>query len=213
MHAKRWNERFFASTRGRIVALLRRAARTVNELAEELQLTDNAVRSHLSGLERDGLVEQEGVRRGMGKPAVVYRLTSEAEALFPKAYSFVLGEVLSVLKDRLGPEELTDLLAEVGRRAGSAGPGPEGDPRARLAFALAVLAESGGDAEVLELAEGKVLIRGFSCPLGAVVTQHAAACKMTEAMLGELVGVPVHEECDRGERPRCAFRVDLEGKK
>jgi predicted ArsR family transcriptional regulator len=213
MHAKRWNERFFASTRGRIVALLRRSARTVNELADELELTDNAVRSHLSGLERDGLVEQEGVRRGMGKPAVVYRLTAEAEALFPKAYSFVLGEVLSALKDRIGPDELAALLAEVGHRAGSAGPGPEGDPRTRLAFALAVLAESGGDAEVLELAEGKVLVRGFSCPLGAVVTQHPSACKLTEALLSELVGLPVHEECDRGERPRCAFRVELEAEK
>src|SRR5215210_9438667 len=92
MAAARWDKRFFASTRGRIVALLRRASRTVDELAAALDLTDNAVRAHLATLERDGLVEQRGVRRGRGKPAYAYDLTSEAEALFPKAYEPVLRQ-------------------------------------------------------------------------------------------------------------------------
>src|ERR671928_1702040 len=83
MAGARWDKRFFASTRGRIVALLRRTARTVDELAAALDLTDNAVRAHLATLERDGLVEQQGVRRGAGKPAAAYALTLEAEHLFP----------------------------------------------------------------------------------------------------------------------------------
>lgn len=52
------DERFFASTRGQVVTLLRRGSRTVDELAGTLGLTDNAVRAHLAGLERDGLVTQ-----------------------------------------------------------------------------------------------------------------------------------------------------------
>ena len=43
-----WKQRFFSSTRGRIVALLRRTSRTVDELAQALDLTDNAVRAHLA---------------------------------------------------------------------------------------------------------------------------------------------------------------------
>ena len=58
------NQRFFTSTRGRIVTLLRRASRTVDELAAALDLTDNAVRAHLATLERDGIVQQRGARRG-----------------------------------------------------------------------------------------------------------------------------------------------------
>lgn len=68
------NQRFFASTRGRIVLLLRRSSRTAGELAQALALTDNAVRSHLATLERDGLVRQGGERRGGAKPAIVYEL-------------------------------------------------------------------------------------------------------------------------------------------
>lgn len=40
----RFDQRFFETTRGRIVTLLRGTTKTVNELAEELELTDNAVR-------------------------------------------------------------------------------------------------------------------------------------------------------------------------
>lgn len=88
--ATRWDQRFFASTRGQVVALLRRSSRTVEELAQALGLTDNAVRAHLAALERDGLARQHGVRRGGGKPAYAYELTTEAERLFPKAYVPVL---------------------------------------------------------------------------------------------------------------------------
>ena len=52
------NLRFFTSTRGKIITLLRRASRTVDELAQALDLTDNAVRAQLAALERDGLVQR-----------------------------------------------------------------------------------------------------------------------------------------------------------
>ena len=97
---KQWRQRMLSTTRGRVLALLRWGPRTVNDLARSLELTDNAVRLHLSALERDGLVEQEGVRRGIGKPAHVFQLTSEAESLFPKAYATLLGEVLGMVSER-----------------------------------------------------------------------------------------------------------------
>ena len=83
-----------STTRGQVVLLLRRARSTVDELALALGLTDNAVRSHLTSLERDGLVAQSGVRKSERKPANVYELTGEAELLFPKAYGRVLDDLL-----------------------------------------------------------------------------------------------------------------------
>ena len=87
------DKRFFDSTRGRIVTLLRGTTRTVNELAEELGLTDNAVRAHLLSLERDGLVTQSGIQRGTRKPHFAYELAAEAEHLFPKAYDALLNQL------------------------------------------------------------------------------------------------------------------------
>src|SRR4028119_133852 len=93
----KWNKRFLVSTRGRIIGLLRSSERTVNELAEALTVTDNAGRAHVSTLERDGLVQQSGVRPGLRKPHASSELTAEAEQLFPKAYAPVLTQVLDVL--------------------------------------------------------------------------------------------------------------------
>src|SRR5947207_9703432 len=86
-----WNKRLLASTRGKILVLLRAENRTVNELAAALNLTDNAVRAHLVKLERDGLVQQRGMRRGTRKPHVTYALSAEAESIFPKAYGLLLN--------------------------------------------------------------------------------------------------------------------------
>ena len=205
----RWDQKFFASTRGQIVTLLRRTSYTVEELAQAVGLTDNGVRAHLAILERDGIVQQRGtVSRGGGggKPAYVYELTPEAEALFPKAYSPVLRQLLDAMADRLGPEETEALLRTAGRRIADERPVPTGGVRARLEAAVAVLNELGGLAE-LEERDGTFIVRGYSCPLTAVVPGHPEVCRLTEALLTELAGVLIHEHCDRDETPRCCFEV------
>ncbi len=207
--AANWDEKFFESTRGQVVALLRRSERTVEELARALDLTDNGVRVHLAVLERDGIVRQRGsVRRssGGGKPAYVYELTQKAEDLFPKAYEPTLRRLLDVLSERLGPEESEALLRSVGRRLAEEHSTRADGTHARLEAAVEVLNELGGLAE-LEERDGALVIRGYSCPLGGVTPEHPEVCRMAETMIAELAGVPVHERCDRGERPRCCFEI------
>ena len=211
--ATNWDERFFESRRGQIVALLRRSNRTVEDLARALDLTDNGVRAHLAVLERDGIVRQRGsVRRssGGGKPAYVYELTREAEDLFPKAYEPTLRQLLDVLSDRLGSEESEALLRAVGRRLDEEHYTRADGTRARLETAVEVLNELGGLAE-LEERDGAVVIRGYSCPLAGVAPDHPEVCRMAETLIAELAGVPVHERCDRGETPRCCFEIAANG--
>ena len=200
------NQRFFTSTRGRIVTLLRRASRTVDELANALDLTDNAVRAHLATLERDGIVQQRGARRGSGKPALVYELAPGGEQLFPKAYGPVLQQLLELLSGRMKPEEVETLLGEAGRRIATRWNIPPGDLDMRLEAAVEVLNELGGMAE-LELCDDHYCIRGYSCPLAAVVPGHPEVCHLAETLLSELVGVTVEEHCDRSKRVQCCFTV------
>ena len=211
--ATNWDEKFFESTRGRMVTLLRRSNRTVEDLARALDLTDNGVRAHLSVLERDGIVRQRGsVRRssGGGKPAYVYELTREAEDLFPKAYEPTLSRLLDVLSDQLGPEVSEALLRSVGRRLAEEHATRADGTHARLEAAVEVLNELGGLAE-LEERDGAVVIRGYSCPLAGVTPDHPEVCRMAEALVGEVAGVSVREHCDRGERPRCCFEIASAG--
>ena len=206
MQGDRWRERLLASTRGKVLALLRWGPRTVNELAASLALTDNAVRLHLSGLERDGLVEQEGVRRGVGKPAHVYRLSADAEGLFPKSYATLLSALLVLLREREGDEGVEQLLRAVGARLGADAETEGSTLRERVDAAVAVLGQLGGLATVDE-AGGEVLIRGYSCPFSAVVQSHPETCALAEQLLSAIVGAQVVECCDRAGVPHCAFRV------
>src|SRR5215467_8106125 len=114
MKPNKLNERFLDTTRGQIVALLRGASLTVDDLAEKLDLTDNAVRAHLATLERDGYVRQQGERRGSGKPAFVYELSPEAEQLFPKAYGPILRQLLEVLSEEMTVDEVQALMRRTG---------------------------------------------------------------------------------------------------
>jgi predicted ArsR family transcriptional regulator len=70
-----------------------------------------------------------------------------------------------------------------------------------------LLGALGGLAEV-EDQDDAWLIRGFSCPLGAIVGSNPEACALAEEMVGGVVGQRVHECCDRSGSPRCAFRID-----
>src|SRR5215211_7979159 len=200
------DERFFASTRGQVTALLRHGDRTVEELATALGLTDNAVRAHLVTLERDGLVRQSGLRRGTSKPAYAYALTPAAERLFPKAYGTLFRLLLDVLAERLPPSAVDDALRDVGHRVAGAQPPSVGELRDRVDQALAVLADLGGLAEAEERGDG-FLIRGASCPLAAALPGHPEVCYLAETLLSDLIGVPVAECCERGDQPRCCFAV------
>jgi predicted ArsR family transcriptional regulator len=200
--------RFFASTPGKIITLLRRASRTVEELAQELELTDNAVRAHLATMERDGMVQQHGSRRSSSKPASLYELTETGEELFAKASGPVLRQLLEELNERMRASEVEEVLRSTGRRLVAQWPIPREDLPARLEAAISVLNELGGLAE-LERRNDTYVIQGYSCPLATVVPGHPEVCLLVESLLTELVGVKVEERCDRNEKARCRFVVPM----
>jgi predicted ArsR family transcriptional regulator len=206
MERTKFDKRFFDSTRGRIVALLRGTMKTVNELAEELELTDNAVRAHLLSLERDGLIKQSGIQRGTRKPHFAYQLTEEAEQLFPKAYDALLNQLIAVLKGRLTPPELEEVLREVGRSLAAAASGNNAGIESRIEKALAALEAIGGAARV-EKENGKTVICSESCPLATAVAEHPEVCRLAETLLSEVIQLEVREQCDRSGTPRCSFEV------
>ena len=200
------NGRFFESTRGQIVVMLRRSACTVEELAGKLQLTDNAVRAHLSTLERDGLVRQSGLRRGPRKPHFTYVLTDQADRLFPKAYDALLNQLIIVLKNRLEPAEMEEILREVGRMVAADAPAGSGKLENRVQNALNFLETIGG-AGAAEKHGDDFVIATSGCPLAAAVAVHPEVCRLVETVVAEIANAPVEEHCNRESRPRCRFEI------
>ena len=202
-----WDSKFLLTTRGQIVAELRRGSRTVEDLRKTLGITDNAVRAHLASLEADGIIHQVATRPSGRRPAVVYELTEAAESSFSKAYLPVLTRLVESLSERMSVSDLEILLRDVGERLAKEQPSLTGSLKERAEAAASVLTGLGGVAEV-EDEEGKLVIRGFSCPLADAVRAHPATCHAAQGLVSELVGVAVREACDKGERPRCRFEID-----
>ena len=203
-----WRERLFKSTRGKILDLLRTRERTVNDLAAELRLTDNAVRAHLASLERDRLVAQSGMKPGIRKPHVTYALGPEAEHLFPKAYGKLVSLLLSIFSRNIKPRNLRAGMRAAGRTVADehlrelAGKTRE----QRIEAALAILKELGGAATFRE-EDGKHFIYGNGCPIAAATMSHPEACLLAESLLTKIIGSPVKECCIRGPTPSCRFQL------
>ncbi len=209
MSTFRLDNRFFESTRGQIVRLLRRARHTVDELATELGLTNNAVRAHLASLERDGMVRTDGVRRlpGAGKPATVYEIDPRVEPLLSRAYVPLLNAVLGSLGASLPPEQLRAVMGDVGHRLAAAHhPLVAEDFPTRVRMAAEVLAELGAEATVEQTGD-TITIRGCSCPVSAAVAERPEVCRALQVLLADLTGAKVEERCDRSDRPQCCFEL------
>lgn len=205
-----WRRKFFRSTRGQLVRLLRRRPRSAGELAEEVGLTENAVRNHLLSLERDRLVEAVDKRPGLRRPATVYGLTSEAETLFPRPYDVLLGLLLETLSEQLSESQVDRVLDEVGHRLAQVYGAPlEGDPQSRLAEALSILGDLGGLADLVEAEGGEQLIYGYGCFASAVTGDHPGVCRVAEVFLSELLGRPVRQRCEH-HPPHCRFHLVAE---
>ena len=209
MIQNRWFNRLLSGTRGQIVQQLRQGPLTISGLEQALSISANAIRSHLSALERDGLIEQSTQRQGVGKPAHVYRLTTDANSLNPKAYDVVLGALLDALGDqgkRVSPDELLQNVAE--KLAGK--PLDRSiDFDQRIALVKQMLATLGADVEA-DFKPPVVELKGSSCPLSALVGAHPGLCNVLARAISHKLGVKVSEHCNRDAAlPQCSFRARM----
>lgn len=200
--------RFFESTRGKIILHLRSRPQTVNELAESLAITDNAVRAHLLTLERDGLVIQKGIVKGFRKPHYIYGLAENARNLFPTAYDSLLNRLLDVLKQSLSPIALIKDLRKTGRNIGSGIKVEKSESiDDRMNKAISAIEELGGSARIVR-DSSSITIESESCPFAEVVTHHPEICEVTENLISEVLEEKVAEKCDRTGAPKCRFLIE-----
>ena len=196
------------ATRGRLLALLREGAWTVDDLAARLELTDNAVRFHLAALEREGGVAKAGVQRrpGAGKPAVLYSLTRAADEAFSRAYAPVLTACVEELRSLMSGSQLAAFLERVGKRLAGGQKATADSLRKRVAGASELLNSLGG-ITVVERSGDDYRIVGRACPLASAVEADPCVCSVVTSLVSSVVDAEVKENCDRSGRPKCCFEI------
>src|SRR4051794_22100195 len=97
------------TTKQQIITLLKRTGGiTIEEAAGALSLASMTARQHLAGLERDGLVKSEKVRRSNGRPHYLFTLTPKGEDLFPTRYD-LLAQIFLEEVATLSPNDIDGL--------------------------------------------------------------------------------------------------------
>jgi predicted ArsR family transcriptional regulator len=182
---------------------------TVNDLAAELGLTDNAVRAHLLSLERDALVKVGGAVKGVRRPHLLYRLTDEARHIFPKAYDSLLNRLLDVLKQRISRSSLENIFRDIGSEIASVSRSQSDlTLDEKVGRAIETLGGLGGSAKAFK-SDDQIEIKSESCPFADAVAEHPEICKVAETMVSEITGKRFRECCDRTSLPKCRFVLKL----
>jgi predicted ArsR family transcriptional regulator len=117
--------------------------------------------------------------------------------------------LLSVLKERLTPDELGNVLREVGRRAAGKTTklAQDSELSAKAGQALGVLEALGG-APRLEKEEDRLVIQSASCPFASAVKAHPEVCRVAETLVAQITGGRVREKCNKAALPpRCSFEI------
>jgi predicted ArsR family transcriptional regulator len=197
------------TSRGRIVTLLRTGGVTADDVARKLGLTRSAVRLQIAAMERDGVVRKAGKRPGTTRPSHVFELTPEVEQLLSKAYIPLLTGLVEVFAEALPADQIAALLRRTGGGLAqqlTRGKRLSGGLRSRAAAASEMMNAHLGAMTRVE-SNGGIVIRGAGCPLAALTGKHKGVCLAMESLVSGIVGVPVHECCDRRDRPQCCFEI------
>jgi len=194
------------SAAGKVLSRLRHGAMTVEELAKALRLTDNAVRNQLRKLQEANLAIRAGKRPGASKPSTLYAITLEGQIQFSTLYLPVLTQFLGVAEGRCSGTQLESFMIDTGKSLANRYPKPSGGLKHRVHAAARLLRSFGGVAEV-RTRDGTLVIRSRACPLAALTSENAAACKVLEGLLAQYLAARVTICCNLEEEPQCCFEV------
>jgi DeoR family suf operon transcriptional repressor len=169
------------TTRRAILNLLKRQGPLrAQQVATALSLTPAAIRMQLGHLEEDGLLEHSddpSLPARRGRPTYLYRLSTAAEALYPKRYGDLTTELLGYLG---GPDsEQVDALFEQRRQRRVAGARPRLTNLTfdeQVAALAAILDEDGYLADAERLDDGSWRITEHNCAILAVAHGFSQAC-------------------------------------
>ena len=201
------------TTKQQILVLLKRTGSvTVEEAAGALSVASMTARQHLTGLERDGLVQSEKVRRSNGRPHYLYTLTPHGEDLFPRRYD-LLARILVDEVGRLTPEEIDGLTVADKRslliqraadrlaeryRFSVQGRSLED----RVGAVTDVLHLIGGFAEFVRCDDG-FEIRDYNCVFAHLIDEPGGCCEGHERLITQLLQWPARFEAEGSDRVHC----------
>ena len=199
------------ATRQEILDHIRRHGEaTVKDLGRQLGLTSTGIRQHLTVLERDGLVAVRETRGRVGRPALVYSLTPEGNALFPSRYDDLSNLLIEEIRSIAGSKGLQSVLMRAAAHSAQPyEPRLRGkDLAERVGEATSIMNERGCVADSEDSSPGEYLLNQYTCPFPNVARSHSGVCALEVEFVRQLTGGDARlvSSLLRGDRS-CTYRI------
>lgn len=195
-----------------VLLLKNKTGLTADEIAEQLGISRNAVRQHLTALENDRLLQRGETCATGGRPKQLYVLTDKGRECFPRHYSWFAELLVGSLVERAGSEGLSEQLSALGQQVGRqltvqyAHLLTPGVDRARVLAGL--MDELGYVARSSRSEAGEPLIEADNCVFHALAERHPEVCAFDLALMGTFTGRDIeHQECMARDGKVCRFRL------
>lgn len=200
------------NTRSRVLrSLLLNQKRTVNELAESVDINPISVRHHVNKLEAEGLILSIEERHGVGRPRLVFSLTPKGMEQFPQRYLQLTLRLLEQLKSTLPDKVLGSIFKDVAE--GIANDLTHDinledlDLKERLELLQEVLTSEGFMVNIQE-DEGSIYIVEASCPYHHVGEDFPEICVVDQELIAHFASTtPKRVECILDGDKQCKYLI------
>lgn len=178
-------------------------------MSAQLGITPNAVRQHLTNLERDGLVRSQPVKSKRGRPSLMFSLTDKADAAFPKRYGQLATMILTEVTELGGPELVDSVFERIAERYAT---GIESQMIGlsfdqKLNRVVDWIGRAGTLVEKEETPQGVQIII-HNCPFRNTALKYPQVCTITPHLLVKLLDATVSQAASIHRRdPYCSFVV------
>ncbi|MGE5469768.1 MAG: helix-turn-helix transcriptional regulator [Bacteroidota bacterium] len=189
--------------------LKNKAGLTVDELAQRLGITRNAVRQHLGALENERLITTGTTRPSGGRPEQLYVLADKGREVFPRHYSWFAQLVVESIKQDVGSEGLRERLGTLGAAIGSnlRHQQPVLADHQQQVEKLSEVMEQLGYSTTSTTAEGAPVIEADNCVFHNLAIQNPEVCQFDLALLASFTGSEIdHQECMANGGHVCRFK-------
>ena len=167
----------------------------LEELAKAMKISRMAVHKHLALLQERGLVMTVETTGNVGRPRMMYQLTSQSKTIFPKSYSAIATHALDFIERNMGKaavgkvlrERQSELFDQYYKRLRNLEFDKKVKELANIRDEEGYMAESRREPK----SYGNHVLLEYNCPILNIAEKHWEACSTEKELFENLLGADI----------------------
>jgi predicted ArsR family transcriptional regulator len=191
--------------------LKNRAGLSIDEIANSLNISRNAIQQHLSSLDKDKYIQTGDLKKTAGRPVRTFILAEKGLKFFPKQYAWFSELILEDMKKEQGSDVLKAYMQKIGNTlAGSLLPKFDGKTDIEKIDELTGIMESLGFKVTAskESLTGHHYLNACNCIYHDLAQKHSEVCEMDKTLISTLLDKDIElVSCMAKGEHTCSFKI------